>query len=73
MLVFRIYKELLQFNKKKNLIKKWAKNLNKYFCKGDIQMVNKHIKRCSTSSVIREMQIKTIMSYHFIPNQGDYS
>jgi hypothetical protein len=68
-LITRIYREFknINFPKINDLVKKWANELNTTFSKEKVQMARKHLKTCSASLAIKEMQIKTTVKSHFTP------
>jgi flagellar biosynthesis/type III secretory pathway protein FliH len=68
-LITRIYRELKKLNSSKinEQLKKWASELNRTFSKEEIQMAKKHMRKCSLSLAIKEMQIKTTLRFHLNP------
>ena len=65
-LISNIYKEFkkVDFRKSNNPIKKWGSELKKEFSPEELGMAEKHLKKCSASLTIREMQIKTTLRFH---------
>jgi hypothetical protein len=68
-LISNIYKECekLDSRKSNNAIKKWGTELNKEFSTEEYRMAEKHLKKCSTSLIIREIQIKTTLRFYLTP------
>ena len=65
-----MYKQHMHLNSRKindPIKKKMSQKTKQIFLQKDIRMANKHIRRCSTSLIVREMQIKTTMRYHLMP------
>ena len=67
-LISKVYKESHDYTLRRQAtqLKKWAKDLNRYFSKEDTQRAQRHMKRCSASLAIRQMQIKTTMRFNHL-------
>jgi hypothetical protein len=65
-LIARIYREIKKLNSPKisDTMNKWANELNRPISKEDFQMAKKHMKKCSPSLAINEMQVKTTLRFH---------
>jgi hypothetical protein len=68
-LITRTYRELKKLSSPRinEPIKKWTTELNRIFSKEEVLMAKKHMKKCSPSLTIKEMQIKTTLRFHFTP------
>ena len=70
-LITQIYKELNQLYKKSSHppIEKWTRDMNRQFSDKEIKTINKHMRKCSNSLIVREMHIKTTLRYHLTPSR----